>query len=156
MAQVTAVSVRSTVLDALKCLGEYVAKQLKEIPISFWISLPALLYATRQLAYLYGFSKKEVIIGGRSVHMTCPEAAIAEGVIDPAKIKENFSQVGGLENAKSLLRDHVVWPFTHPELFAGNTLRSHPKGVLLYGRPGTGKHSWRVPWQRSLAAVLST
>ena len=41
---------------------------------------------------------------------------------------------------KRQLRDLVVWPLRHPGAFAGaSKLARAPRGVLLYGEPGTGK-----------------
>jgi outer mitochondrial transmembrane helix translocase len=67
------------------------------------------------------------------------ERMLASEVIDPARVDVKFSDVGGLEDVKSSLRDTVVIPLTRPELFSGSKLRRAPKGVLLYGPPGTGK-----------------
>ncbi|RNE97239.1 ATPase family AAA domain-containing protein 1-B-like [Trypanosoma rangeli] len=128
-----------TVTDCLKSLVSEVVKKLRETPIFFWIYISVLLYMTRKLTYQYGHSKKKLNIRGQSVYVDRAEEAIAECIIDPATIKEDFSNIGGLEDAKLLLIEHVKWPFTRPELFSGKTLRSHPKGVLLYGPPGTGK-----------------
>ena len=48
-----------------------------------------------------------------------------------------WSDVAGLEKAKSLLKEAVILPMKFPQLFVGN--RKPWKGILLYGPPGTGK-----------------
>ncbi|KAK6631333.1 hypothetical protein RUM44_005859 [Polyplax serrata] len=49
----------------------------------------------------------------------------------------HWSDIMGLEEAKKLLKEAVVYPIKYPELFKG--LLSPWKGLLLYGPPGTGK-----------------
>ncbi len=46
-----------------------------------------------------------------------------------------WNQVIGLEEAKSALRESIVYPTKRPDLFP----LGWPKGMLLYGPPGTGK-----------------
>ena len=48
-----------------------------------------------------------------------------------------WSDIAGLEFAKKSVREIVVWPILRPELFTG--LRGPPKGLLLFGPPGTGQ-----------------
>jgi SpoVK/Ycf46/Vps4 family AAA+-type ATPase len=71
------------------------------------------------------------------------ELMLAEDVIDPRSIEETFDMIGGIDAIKREILDLVVQPLTHPELFAqlltSNDLVSLPRGVLLYGQPGTGK-----------------
>ncbi len=58
-----------------------------------------------------------------------------------AYVKETgvaWEDIGGLENAKAALRDAVVFPVTHADLFA-RYKRRRSRGALLYGRPGNGK-----------------
>jgi transitional endoplasmic reticulum ATPase len=70
--------------------------------------------------------------------------ALAE--VEPSALRELFTEVpdvkweevGGLDEAKSMLKQIIEWPLEYAELFerAGT---SPPKGVLLTGPTGTGK-----------------
>ena len=48
-----------------------------------------------------------------------------------------FSDVVGLKDAKEILREIIIVPNLRPDLFKG--LRAPPRGLLLFGPPGTGK-----------------
>ena len=48
-----------------------------------------------------------------------------------------FTDVIGLKEAKEILREIIIVPNLRPDLFKG--LRSPPRGLLLFGPPGTGK-----------------
>jgi transitional endoplasmic reticulum ATPase len=66
--------------------------------------------------------------------------------VEPSAIREVFVEVpdvkwgdvGGLESIKEELKEAVEWPLKYSEIFkkAGT---NPPKGMLLYGIPGTGK-----------------
>ncbi|XP_052824164.1 peroxisomal ATPase PEX1 isoform X1 [Octopus bimaculoides] len=49
-----------------------------------------------------------------------------------------WSDVGGLDDVKSLLMETFVWPSKYPNLFSKCPIRRR-SGVLLFGAPGTGK-----------------
>uniref|UniRef100_A0A3Q2XJU5 Katanin p60 ATPase-containing subunit A-like 2 n=1 Tax=Hippocampus comes TaxID=109280 RepID=A0A3Q2XJU5_HIPCM len=48
-----------------------------------------------------------------------------------------WEDIIGLEDAKRLVKEAIVYPIKYPQLFKG--LLSPWKGLLLYGPPGTGK-----------------
>ncbi len=66
--------------------------------------------------------------------------------IDPSALREvlittpseTWMDVGGLDEAKTRLQEAVEWPLKFPNIY--KHLRAHsPKGILLFGLPGTGK-----------------
>ncbi len=69
--------------------------------------------------------------------------------VDPAHVENILSEImeggqtvtwediSGLEFAKNSIKEMVVWPMLRPDIFTG--LRAAPKGLLLFGPPGTGK-----------------
>ncbi|MCX7002158.1 MAG: CDC48 family AAA ATPase [bacterium] len=66
--------------------------------------------------------------------------------IEPSAIREVFVEVpdvrwehvGGLDNIKDELKEAVEWPLKYSEIFKKANAKP-PKGILLYGKPGTGK-----------------
>jgi len=66
--------------------------------------------------------------------------------VEPSAIREFFVEVpdvkwddvGGLDDIKEELKEAVEWPLKYSDIFKkANT--NPPKGILLYGAPGTGK-----------------
>ncbi|KAG9041677.1 ATPase of 26S proteasome regulatory subunit 4 [Tulasnella sp. UAMH 9824] len=51
---------------------------------------------------------------------------------------ESYADVGGLEQQIQEIKESVELPLTHPELYEEMGIKP-PKGVILYGVPGTGK-----------------
>ena len=58
-----------------------------------------------------------------------------EDLVMKEKPDVTWDQVIGLDDAKSALRESIVYPTKRPDLFP----LGWPKGMLLYGPPGTGK-----------------
>ena len=54
------------------------------------------------------------------------------------KPTESYADVGGLEDQIQEIKESVELPLTHPELYEEMGIKP-PKGVCLYGEPGTGK-----------------
>ena len=63
-------------------------------------------------------------------------SAMREVLVEVPNIR--WKDIGGLENIKQQLKEAVEWPIKNPESFRRLGVRP-PKGILLYGAPGTGK-----------------
>ncbi|MDD1715800.1 MAG: AAA family ATPase, partial [Methanolinea sp.] len=70
----------------------------------------------------------------------------ARKYVEPSAMREvlvevpdiTWEDVGGLEEVKQELREAVEWPLRYPQIFAQLKTKP-PKGILLFGPPGTGK-----------------
>jgi len=66
--------------------------------------------------------------------------------VEPSAIREVFVEVpdvkwddvGGLDEIKEALKETVEWPLQYADLFKKADTKP-PKGIILHGRPGTGK-----------------
>ena len=63
-------------------------------------------------------------------------SAMREIVLDVPKVY--WTDIGGHDHTKQLLREAVEWPLRHPDAFERMGI-TPPKGVLLYGPPGCSK-----------------
>src|SRR5437667_213728 len=63
-------------------------------------------------------------------------SAMREVLVEVPRV--NWSDVGGLEEIKMKLREAVEMPLKDPEAFKRMGIRP-PRGILLYGPPGSGK-----------------
>ena len=95
------------------------------------------------------FVDKELIEPGCSVlihNKTYAVVGVLEDDADPLvsvmKVEkapqESYADIGGLENQIQEIKEAVEYPLTHPELYEEIGIKP-PKGVILYGAPGTGK-----------------
>lgn len=67
----------------------------------------------------------------------CQLSKIIEREIIHSVEDVKWSQIAGLEHAKRSIKEIVIFPMLRPDIFTG--LRGPPKGLLLFGPPGTGK-----------------
>ncbi|MEM1927224.1 MAG: ATP-binding protein [Acidilobaceae archaeon] len=62
-----------------------------------------------------------------------------EKLLPPFVIREKpsitFNDIAGLEHAKEAIREAIIYPVRRPDLFP----LGWPRGILLFGPPGTGK-----------------
>ncbi|MBU0585932.1 AAA family ATPase, partial [Candidatus Micrarchaeota archaeon] len=84
------------------------------------------------------------------VSQVVPQAAVVVGENtevkvnnEPAKDLENiptvtYDDIGGMQSTVQKIREMIQLPLSHPELFERLGIEP-PRGVLLYGAPGTGK-----------------
>ncbi len=63
-------------------------------------------------------------------------SAMREVLVEVPNVK--WTDIGGLDGVKQELKEAVEWPIKNPEAFKRLGVKP-PKGLLLYGAPGTGK-----------------
>jgi len=81
-----------------------------------------------------------------NLYVTQADFDMALAEVSPSALREllvekpnvRWDDVGGLAKVKMQLREAVEAPLNHPEVFEEMGIRT-PKGVLLFGPPGTGK-----------------
>ncbi len=84
------------------------------------------------------------VIEKMEVRMSDFQEAVKE--IEPSALREiyvevpevTWEQVGGLQDVKERLKESIEWPLTMPEKFEHFGI-SPPRGIMLFGAPGTGK-----------------
>jgi len=76
-----------------------------------------------------------------TMEMNVYEARIVQEVVAANEIGVSFDDIGGMTEELSEVRDNVVLPMHVWRQFGqqGSTMMTCPAGVLLYGKPGTGK-----------------
>lgn len=63
-------------------------------------------------------------------------SAMREVLVETPEV--SWEDIGGLEDIKERLKEAIEWPLKKPEMFKRMGIRP-PRGILLYGAPGTGK-----------------
>ncbi len=84
------------------------------------------------------------VIEKMEVRMSDFQEAVKE--IEPSALREiyievpevTWDEVGGLEDIKERLKESIEWPLTMPEKFVHFGINP-PRGIMLFGAPGTGK-----------------
>ena len=84
------------------------------------------------------------VIEKMEVRMSDFQEAVRE--IEPSALREIYIEVpevtwelvGGLEDVKERLKESIEWPLTMPEKFDHFGINP-PRGIMLFGAPGTGK-----------------
>jgi len=98
---------------------------------------------------IYSFVDRDALEPGCTVLLNQREngvVGVLEGETDPLvsvmKLEkaplETYADVGGLEQQIQEIKEAVELPLTNPELYDEMGIKP-PKGVILYGAPGTGK-----------------
>ena len=83
-----------------------------------------------------------VLLRGNTYHIVGVLADEADPLLNVMKVDkaptETYGDVGGLDTQIREIKEAVELPLTHPELYEEIGIKP-PKGVILYGEPGTGK-----------------
>jgi SpoVK/Ycf46/Vps4 family AAA+-type ATPase len=103
------------------------------------LPLSALVYALKTVGKLSPTSDKAPAEDLSKLCENDFETNVLSGLVAPDQIDVKWDSIGGLKDVKELLREFTVYPLKYPELYSAGTVASAPKGVLLFGPPGTGK-----------------
>lgn len=98
---------------------------------------------------IMSFVDKDKLEPGSTILMNHKSMAVigildddADPMVNVMKVEkkptESYADVGGLEDQIQEIKESVELPLTHPELYEEMGIKP-PKGVILYGEPGTGK-----------------
>jgi len=60
-------------------------------------------------------------------------------IVESTALQVGYDDVGGVRKQMAQIRELVELPLRHPLLFKTIGVKP-PKGILLYGPPGSGKH----------------
>ena len=92
----------------------------------------------RRLRAKYGANNSDLNMGMllKEIHTFTPLARWSRPL--RPEVQKNLSDVGALSVAKTALLETLVWPTTYEAIYKAVGVRM-PRGVLLYGVPGTGK-----------------
>lgn len=87
------------------------------------------------MLFWFGYSESQALsVVGILADDSDPMVSVMK--VDKAPL-ESYADVGGLESQIQEIKESVELPLTHPELYEEIGIRP-PKGVILYGDPGTG------------------
>jgi len=111
------------------------------------LSREAAMVTLRELFPIIDFQMEEIPYETlMKLQVTMDDFIEALKEVEPSAIREVFteipnvkwSDVGGLAEAKRVLKETIEWPLKYDKLFE-YAKTSPSKGILLYGPPGTGK-----------------
>lgn len=72
----------------------------------------------------------------RAPPTTSDGLTVLSGIINNTS-STSWDAIAGLSTVKRMLQEATVWPLLAPQMFTG--IRAPPRGILLFGPPGTGK-----------------
>jgi transitional endoplasmic reticulum ATPase len=116
--------------------AEYAKNKLDDKPLVRGDVVPIPMFG-----YVFNFIVAQttphgVVRVGRSTEVVVRSEPISESMVRIGDV--HYEDIGGLKNEIQKIREMVELPIRYPELFERLGIEP-PKGVLLFGAPGTGK-----------------
>ncbi|MCL5433459.1 MAG: CDC48 family AAA ATPase [Candidatus Marsarchaeota archaeon] len=116
--------------------AEYAKSKLEDKPLMKGDIVPIAMFG-----YVFTFIVTQVTPHGvvkvtRSTEIIVKNEPVSESMIQIGDV--HYEDIGGLKGEMQKIREMVELPIRHPELFERLGIEP-PRGVLLYGAPGTGK-----------------
>ena len=120
--------------------------------VTIWLAYKSIDVITRALDQMEGRGNKDTASKkalaerlGRpemaELSLDAYESRLVSGVLSAKEIGVSFTDIGGMTSELEEVRDNVVLPMQVWKQFGSEAsdMMSCPAGVLLYGKPGTGK-----------------
>ncbi|HVB11496.1 MAG TPA: CDC48 family AAA ATPase [Nitrososphaerales archaeon] len=123
-------------LEAIPPIDErYLADALESVPVTKGDNIMIPYFGGRLTFQVQGISPpaEAVIITQRTIITISEKGEGLRGVPQVA-----YEDIGGMKDEIQKVREMIELPLRHPEIFEKLGVEA-PKGVLLYGTPGTGK-----------------
>jgi transitional endoplasmic reticulum ATPase len=116
--------------------SEYAKRRLENRPLVKGDSIPIPMFGL-----VFNFLVVQVVPHGvvrvtKDTNVIVKEEPVSDSQVRIGDV--HYEDIGGLDDAKQKIREMVELPIRYPELFQRLGIEP-PKGVLLYGSPGTGK-----------------
>src|SRR5229473_1255287 len=123
-------------LEAVPPIDErYLADALESVPVTKGDNVVVPYFGGRLTFQVTGVSPaaEAALITQRTVFVISAKGAAQRGVP-----QVTYEDIGGIKDEIQKVREMIELPLRHPEIFEKLGVEA-PKGVLLYGAPGTGK-----------------
>jgi transitional endoplasmic reticulum ATPase len=123
-------------LEAIPPIDErYLADALEGVPVTKGDNIMIPYFGGRLTFQVQGFSPPgdAVLITQRTIFAISEKSEAIRGVP-----QVTYEDIGGMKDEIQKVREMIELPLRHPEIFEKLGVEA-PKGVLLYGTPGTGK-----------------
>lgn len=123
-------------LEAVPPIDErYLADALDSVPVTKGDNVVVPYFGGRLTFQVTGVSpaSEAALITQRTVFVISAKGAAQRGVP-----QVTYEDIGGIKDEIQKVREMIELPLRHPEIFEKLGVEA-PKGVLLYGAPGTGK-----------------
>lgn len=116
--------------------SEYAKNRLEDKPLVKGDVVPVPMFG-----YVFNFvvvqvSPHGVVRVAKDTEVTVKNEPVSESMVKIGEV--HYEDIGGLKNEIEKIREMVELPIRYPELFERLGIEP-PRGVLLYGSPGTGK-----------------
>jgi transitional endoplasmic reticulum ATPase len=116
--------------------AEYAKRRLENRPLVKGDSVQIPMFGLVFSFIVVQVSPHGVVRITKETALTVKEEPVSESEVRVADV--HYEDIGGLRNEIQKIREMVEYPIRYPEVFERLGIEP-PKGVLLYGSPGTGK-----------------
>ncbi len=116
--------------------SEYAKNKLEEKPLMKGDIVPISMFGYAFSFIVVQVTPHGVARVGRDTEVVVKNEPVSESMVKISDV--HYEDIGGLKQEIEKIREMVELPIRYPELFERLGIEP-PKGVLLYGSPGTGK-----------------